>query len=34
MMNGNDSAFNSLSPFVTSEPPYYSTFFMAMSAGR
>ena len=26
MINGNDSAFNSLNPFVTSEPPYYSTF--------
>ena len=25
MMNGNDSAFNSLNPFVTSEPAYYST---------
>jgi hypothetical protein len=25
MVNGNDSAFNSLNPFVTNEPPYYST---------
>jgi hypothetical protein len=33
MMNGNDSAFNSLSPFVTSEPPYYSTFFMGNVSG-
>jgi hypothetical protein len=33
MMNGNDSAFNSLNPFVTSEPPYYSTFMMANASG-
>src|SRR6202034_656865 len=26
-MSGNDSAFNSLNPFVSSEPAYYSTFF-------
>jgi carboxypeptidase family protein len=26
MMMGNDSAFNSLNPFVSEEPPYYSTF--------
>ena len=33
MINGNDSAFNSLNPFVTSEPPYYSTFAMANASG-
>jgi hypothetical protein len=33
MMNGNDSAFNSLNPFVTSEPPYYSTFLMGNASG-
>jgi hypothetical protein len=33
MMNGNDSAFNSLNPFVTSEPPYYSTFMMGNVGG-
>jgi Carboxypeptidase regulatory-like domain len=33
MMNGNDSAFNSLNPFVTSEPPYYSTFMMGNLSG-
>jgi Carboxypeptidase regulatory-like domain/TonB dependent receptor len=26
MVMGNDSSFNSLNPFVTEEPPYYSTF--------
>jgi hypothetical protein len=26
MVMGNDSAFNSLNPFVTQEPPYYTTF--------
>jgi len=33
MMNGNDSAFNSLNPFVTSEPPYHSTFLMGNASG-
>jgi len=33
MMNGNDSAFNSLNPFVTSEPDYYSTFLMGNAGG-
>jgi hypothetical protein len=33
MVNGNDSAFNSLNPFVTSEPAYYSTFAMANVSG-
>jgi hypothetical protein len=33
MMNGNDSAFNSLTPFVKSEPSYYSTFMMANAGG-
>ena len=33
MMNGNDSHLNSLNPFVTSEPPYYSTFMMANAGG-
>ena len=33
MMNGNDSAFNSLNPFVTSEPSYYSTFMMGNAGG-
>ena len=33
MMNGNDSAFNSLNPFVASEPPYYSTFLMGNVSG-
>lgn len=33
MMNGNDSAFNSLNPFVTKEPPYYSTFMMGNAGG-
>lgn len=33
MMNGNSSAFNSLNPFVTSEPPYYSTFMNGNLSG-
>ena len=33
MASGNDSAFNSLNPFVTSEPPYYSTFFLGNVSG-
>lgn len=33
MINGNDKAFNSLNPFVTNEPSYYSTFFMANASG-
>ncbi len=33
MTNGNDSAFNSLNPFVTSEPAYYSTFFLGNASG-
>ena len=33
MMNGNDSTFNSLNPFVTSEPPYYSTFLTGNAGG-
>ncbi len=33
MMNGNDSAFNSLNPFVSSEPPYYSTFLTGNAGG-
>ena len=33
MMNGNDSAFNSLNPFVTSEPSYYTTFMMGNAGG-
>lgn len=33
MINGNDSAFNSLNPFVTNEPPYYSTFMMGNAGG-
>ncbi len=33
MANGNDSAFNSLNPFVTSEPAYYSTFFLGNVSG-
>jgi hypothetical protein len=33
MANGNDSAFNSLNPFVTNEPPYYSTFFAGNASG-
>ena len=26
MISGNDSTFNSMNPFVTTQPPYYSTF--------
>ncbi len=33
MMMGNDSAFNSLNPFVKQEPPYYSTFLNANAGG-
>jgi hypothetical protein len=33
MMNGNSSAFNSLNPFVTSEPSYYSTFLAGNVSG-
>ena len=33
MINGNDSAFNSLNPFVSSEPPYYTTFFVGSASG-
>jgi hypothetical protein len=33
MINGNDSAFNSLNPFVTSEPSYYSTFMTGNVGG-
>ena len=33
MRSGNDSAFNSLNPFVTSEPSYYSTFLMGNAGG-
>ncbi|MGA2535456.1 MAG: carboxypeptidase regulatory-like domain-containing protein [Terracidiphilus sp.] len=33
MVNGNDSAFNSLNPFVTSEPSYYSTFMTGNVGG-
>ncbi len=33
MINGNDSAFNSLNPFVTNEPPYYTTFMMGSASG-
>jgi hypothetical protein len=33
MISGNDNAFNSLNPFVTSEPPYYSTFLMGNASG-
>ncbi len=33
MINGNDSAFNSLNPFVTDEPPYYSTFLNGFASG-
>jgi len=32
-MSGNDSSFNSLNPFVTSEPSYYTTFLMANAGG-
>lgn len=33
MIDGNDSSFNSLNPFVTSEPPYYSTFILGSLSG-
>jgi hypothetical protein len=33
MVNGNDNTFNSLNPFVTSEPAYYSTFFTGNASG-
>ena len=33
MANGNYSAFNSLNTFVTSEPAYYSTFFLGNVSG-
>jgi hypothetical protein len=33
MFSGNDSALNSLNPFVSSEPPYYSTFMVANAGG-
>jgi len=33
MISGNDSAFNSLNPFVSSEPAYYSTFLMGNVGG-
>ncbi len=33
MMSGNDSAFNSLTPLVTTEPSYYSTFMVANASG-
>ncbi|HEX8817298.1 MAG TPA: carboxypeptidase regulatory-like domain-containing protein, partial [Terriglobales bacterium] len=33
MVNGNDSAFNSLNPFVTEEPPYYSVLFTGSVGG-
>ena len=33
MASGNDSSFNSLNTFVTSEPPYYSTFFLGNVSG-
>jgi hypothetical protein len=33
MVNGNDSAFNSLNSFVTEEPPYYSTFLVGNASG-
>ena len=33
MASGNDSAFNSLNTFVTSEPAYYSTFFLGNVSG-
>lgn len=33
MMNGNDSAFNSLNTFVKEEPPYYSTFLVGNAGG-
>ena len=33
MIMGNDSSFNSMNPFVTEEPPYYSTFLNANAGG-
>ena len=33
MVMGNDSAFNSLNPFVTAEPAYYTTFMMGSAGG-
>lgn len=33
MVMGNDSAFNSLNPFVTSEPAYYTTFMNGSAGG-
>lgn len=33
MVDGNDSAFNSLNPFVKNEPPYYMTFMVANASG-
>ncbi len=33
MMSGNDSSFNSINPFVSSEPSYYSTFLMGNVGG-
>ena len=33
MVMGNDSAFNSLNPFVTNEPPYYTTFMNGSIGG-
>lgn len=33
MIMGNDSAFNSLNPFVTDEPPYYTTFMNGSIGG-
>jgi hypothetical protein len=33
MVMGNDSAFNSLNPFVTSEPSYYTTFMNGSIGG-
>ena len=33
MVMGNDSAFNSLNPFVSAEPSYYTTFMMGNAGG-
>ena len=33
MVMGNDSAFNSLNPFVNEEPPYYTTFLNGSAGG-
>jgi hypothetical protein len=33
MINGDEKALNSLNPFVTNEPSYYSTFMMANVSG-